>query len=195
METHTNVLFTRKGVSLWVFFLLSKTENTREGDNTMTAFWGEVVGTMILIILGGGVCAGTALKKSFAQSSGWIVITMGWGLAVAVAAYAVGRISGAHLNPALTLALAAAGEFPWAQVPAYIAAQMLGAFLGAIVVYLHYLPHWAETEDEGIRTWKHTSYHSIRERQAPVRFYLINKGMLCMWHSASLRSTSRSQAG
>lgn len=117
----------------------------------MTAFWGEVVGTMILIILGGGVCAGTALKKSFAQNSGWIVITMGWGLAVAVAAYSVGRISGAHLNPALTLALAAAGKFPWAQVPSYIAGQMLGAFLGAIVVYLHYLPHWAETEDAGTK--------------------------------------------
>lgn len=132
-------------------FLLSETEKTREGENTMTAFWGEVVGTMILIILGGGVCAGTTLKKSFAQNSGWIVITMGWGLAVAMAAYAVGRISGAHLNPALTLALAAAGEFPWAQVPSYIAAQMLGAFLGAVVVYLHYLPHWAETEDAGAK--------------------------------------------
>ena len=67
---------------------------------------GELIGTALLIVLGGGVCAGVSLKKSFAKDSGWIVITMGWGLAVAVAAYAVGSISGAHLNPALTIGLA-----------------------------------------------------------------------------------------
>jgi glycerol uptake facilitator protein len=113
----------------------------------MSPFAGELIGTMILIILGGGVCAGVTLKKSLAHNSGWIVVTMGWGLAVAVGAYAVGRISGAHLNPALTLALAFKGDFPWSQVPSYIAAQMIGAILGATVVYLHYLPHWKETED------------------------------------------------
>lgn len=117
----------------------------------MTAFWGEVVGTAILILLGGGVCAGVSLKKSFAQNSGWIVITMGWGLAVAMAAYAVGSISGAHLNPALTLALAFKGDFPWENVPSYILGQMIGAFIGATLVYLHYLPHWKETEDAGTK--------------------------------------------
>ncbi len=117
----------------------------------MTAFWGEVVGTMILILLGGGVCAGVSLKKSFAQNSGWIVITFGWGLAVAVAVYAVGGISGAHLNPAVTLGLAFTGGFAWADVPSYILAQMIGAILGAILVYLHYLPHWKETEDAGTK--------------------------------------------
>jgi glycerol uptake facilitator protein len=117
----------------------------------MSAFLGELIGTAVLIILGGGVCAGVTLKKSLAQNSGWIVVTMGWGLAVAVAAYAVGSISGAHLNPALTLALAFNGSFPWEKVPSYIAAQMIGAFLGAVVVFLHYLPHWKETEDAGAK--------------------------------------------
>lgn len=117
----------------------------------MTAFWGEVVGTAILILLGGGVNAGVSLKKSFAQNSGWIVITMGWGLAVAIAAYATGSISGAHLNPALTLGLAFKGAFPWADVPMYIVGQMIGAFIGATLVYLHYLPHWKETEDAGTK--------------------------------------------
>lgn len=114
----------------------------------MSPFLGELIGTMLLIILGDGVVAGVVLNKSKAQNSGWIVITVGWGLAVAVAAYSVGRISGAHLNPAVTIALAIAGKFPWSSVPSYILAQMLGAFIGAVIVWLHYLPHWSETEDQ-----------------------------------------------
>ncbi|EOW9530159.1 MIP/aquaporin family protein [Bacillus cytotoxicus] len=117
----------------------------------MSAFLGELIGTALLIVLGGGVCAGVSLKKSFAKDSGWIVITMGWGLAVAVAAYAVGSISGAHLNPALTIGLAFKGTFPWSDVPEYIVAQMIGAIIGAVIVYLHYLPHWKETEDPGAK--------------------------------------------
>ncbi|SFG91616.1 MIP/aquaporin family protein [Sporolactobacillus nakayamae] len=117
----------------------------------MSGFLGELIGTMILIILGDGVCAGVNLTKSYAKNSGWIVITFGWGLAVAIGAYAVGQFSGAHLNPALTLGLAAIGEFPWRDVPAYLAAQMIGGFLGACVVYLHYLPHWRETKDPAVK--------------------------------------------
>lgn len=117
----------------------------------MSAFVGEVVGTMILIILGGGVVGGVTLNKSNAKDSGWIVITMGWGLAVAIAVYAVGQISGAHINPAVTLGLAIAGNFPWSKVPEYILAQMIGAFLGACIVYLHYLPHWRATEDKATK--------------------------------------------
>ncbi|HWO95615.1 MAG TPA: MIP/aquaporin family protein [Bacillus sp. (in: firmicutes)] len=117
----------------------------------MTPFLGEVLGTAILIILGGGVCAGVSLKKSFAANSGWIVITWGWGLAVAIAVYAVGQFSGAHLNPAVTLALAFKGDFPWNDVPPYILAQFIGAIIGAVIVYLHYLPHWKETEDPGAK--------------------------------------------
>jgi glycerol uptake facilitator protein len=113
-------------------------------------FAAEIIGTMLLIILGDGVVANVLLKQSKGQGGGWIVITAGWGFAVAVAVYSVGWISGGHLNPAVTIALATIGhgEFPWANVPAYIAAQMIGAFLGAVVVWLAYLPHWGITEDK-----------------------------------------------
>jgi glycerol uptake facilitator protein len=117
----------------------------------MTPFMAELIGTAMLIVFGAGVCAGVSLKKSFAQNSGWIVITMGWGLGVAVAVYAVGQFSGAHLNPAVTLALAFNGDFPWADVPGYVLAQLLGAVLGAVIVFLHYLPHWKETDDAGTK--------------------------------------------
>jgi len=113
----------------------------------MTAFLGELVGTMILIIFGAGVVGGVVMKKSKAEGAGWIVITIGWGLAVAMGVYAVGNVSGAHLNPAVTVGLASIGEFPWADVPLYIVAQMVGAIIGATVIYFHYLPHWKETED------------------------------------------------
>ncbi len=114
----------------------------------MSSFIGELIGTMILIIFGGGVVGGVVLNKSKAQDSGWIVITMGWGFAVAFAVYIVGKYSGAHINPAVTIGLASIGEFPWAKVPMYVAAQMIGAFIGGVIVYLHYLPHWEATEDK-----------------------------------------------
>lgn len=114
----------------------------------MNSFIGELIGTMLLIILGNGVVGGVLHKDSKANNAGWIVITIGWGLAVAMAAYTVGKVSGAHLNPALTLGLATIGKFAWAEVPAYLLAQFIGAFLGAVIVYLHYLPHWTKTEDK-----------------------------------------------
>jgi glycerol uptake facilitator protein len=113
----------------------------------MSPFLAELVGTMILIALGGGVCAGVSLRKTFSESSGWMVIGAGWGLAVAMGVYAVGSISGAHLNPAVTLALAFNGDFPWSEVPSYILAQIIGAMAGALLVYLQYLPHWGVTPD------------------------------------------------
>lgn len=114
----------------------------------MSHFMAEVLGTMILIICGDGVVAGVVLSKSKANNSGWIVITAGWALGVAIPVYIFGGISGAHFNPAVTLGLAAMGSFPWAQVPGYILAQMIGGFLGAVIVYLHYLKHWEVTEDK-----------------------------------------------
>jgi glycerol uptake facilitator protein len=117
----------------------------------MSTFLGELIGTMILIIFGGGVVAGVVLNKSKAQNAGWIVITMGWGLAVAVAIYAVGGVSGAHINPAVTIGLASIGEFPWADVPLYVLAQMIGAFTGAVIVWLQYFPHWKETKEEELK--------------------------------------------
>jgi glycerol uptake facilitator protein len=122
----------------------------------MQAYIGEFIGTMLLIVLGDGVVAGVLLRNSKAENSGWIVITFGWGLAVAVAVYCVAQFSGALINPAVTLALAVTGQFSgpfssWAVVPGYLIAQFLGAFVGAVIVYLAYLPHWAETADPGLK--------------------------------------------
>ena len=96
----------------------------------------EFVGTAILILLGGGVVAGVSLARSKALNGGWIVVTFGWGMAVAMAVYVVGSTSGAHINPAVTLGLASIGEFDWAQVPGYMLSQLAGAFTGAVLVYL-----------------------------------------------------------
>ncbi len=117
----------------------------------MQAYLAEFIGTMILIILGDGVVAGVLLKNSKAENSGWIVITLGWGMAVMVAVYCVGQFSGAHINPAVTIGLAATGQFDWLMVPGYVIAQLLGAFVGAIIVWLAYLPHWGPTEDAGLK--------------------------------------------
>ncbi|HEU5326254.1 MAG TPA: MIP/aquaporin family protein [Candidatus Limnocylindria bacterium] len=114
-------------------------------------FIAETVGTGLLILFGDGVVAGVLLARSKAQNAGWIVITTGWALAVAVGVYAIGSLTGAHLNPAVTIGFAVAGTTDWGLVPWYIAGEMLGAFLGAVLVYFHYLPHWAETEDPGLK--------------------------------------------
>jgi glycerol uptake facilitator protein len=114
----------------------------------MSPFLAEVIGTMLLVILGDGVVANVLLSQTKGQGSGWIVISAGWGLAVTVGAYSVGWISGGHLNPAVTLGLATIGQFAWAKVPGYLLAQMIGGFLGGIVVWLAYLPHWEITADK-----------------------------------------------
>ncbi len=117
----------------------------------MVPWVAEIIGTMILILLGDGVVANVVLGKTKGQASGWIVITTGWAMAVAMAVYAVGRISGAHINPAVTIALAASGRFPWSDVPLYIVGQFIGAFIGAVLVWLAYYPHWAETPDPALK--------------------------------------------
>lgn len=113
----------------------------------MTPYTAEFFGTMILILLGEGVVAGVLLRDSKAENAGWLTIVVAWGLAVTLAIYAVGSISGAHLNPAITVALAVLGDFPVNQVPGYLLAQFAGAFAGAVLVWLHYLPHWKKTDD------------------------------------------------
>jgi glycerol uptake facilitator protein len=117
----------------------------------MEIFLAEVLGTATLILLGDGVVAGVLLARSKAQNSGWIVITMAWGLAVFCGVIVAGPISGAHLNPAVTLGLAIVGATPWDQVPVYIAGEMVGAFLGGVLVFLHYYPHWGVTEDADLK--------------------------------------------
>lgn len=112
----------------------------------MTPFVAEIIGTALLILLGDGVVANVLLKGTKGHNSGWVVITIGWGMAVFVAVFAVAAVSGAHINPAVTLGLALAGNFPWADVPAYMLAQFIGAAIGAFLVWVHYRPHFATTE-------------------------------------------------
>ncbi|MCK2157743.1 MULTISPECIES: MIP/aquaporin family protein [Exiguobacterium] len=116
----------------------------------MSNFISELIGTMILILLGDGVVAGVVLKKTKSENSGWIVITFAWGLAVMTAVY-IAAASGAHLNPAVTLSLALNSDLPWADVPVYIAAQLIGAFIGAVLVWLHYMKHFEATDDQAAK--------------------------------------------
>jgi glycerol uptake facilitator protein len=154
----------------------------------MNVFTAELVGTAILILFGDGVVAGVLLNHSKAQNSGWIVITMGWGLGVAMAVYVVGAYSGAHINPAVTLGFAAAGvkacgaapfhACGWSDVPVYLAAEFLGAFVGAVLVYLAYLPHWPETEDPGLKLAVYSTGPAIRKTGMNIVTEVIGTGIL-----------------
>ena len=134
----------------------------------MSPFIAEVVGTALLMLLGNGVVANVVLKDTKGQNSGWIVITLGWGMAVFVAVFAVAAFSGAHINPAVTVGLAAAGKFAWASVPGYLAAQFIGAALGAGLVWLHYRPHYEATDDADLILATFSTGPAIR--QAPANF-------------------------
>ena len=112
----------------------------------MDAFIAEFVGTCLLVLLGNGVVANVVLSETKGHGAGWLVITAGWGVAVYTAVLCVSDFSGAHINPAVTIALYVAGEFDWNLVPGYIAAQFLGAFTGALLVYFYYRQHYAVTE-------------------------------------------------
>ena len=113
----------------------------------MTPFIAEIIGTAFLLLLGDGVVANVVLKGTKGENSGWIVISLGWGMAVVVAVFIVAAYSGAHINPAVTLGLAVAGKFPWATVPLYLLGQFIGAAIGAFLVWLHYRDHFAATPD------------------------------------------------
>lgn len=113
----------------------------------MSKFIAELLGTMILVFLGDSVVANVVLKKTKGNGSGWMVITTGWALAVAIPVFIFGGISGAHFNPAVTLGMASIGKLAWSQVAPYIIAQMIGGILGASLVYLAYLPHYREETD------------------------------------------------
>src|SRR5688572_4923696 len=112
------------------------------------AFLGEMIGTMLLILLGDGVVANVLLKRTKGNNAGWIVISFAWAMAVFVGVFISSTVSKGHLNPAVTISMALGKDFPWEQVPLYIAAQMLGAALGAFLVWVHYLPHFAATDDK-----------------------------------------------
>jgi len=116
----------------------------------MTPFLAELIGTAFLILLGNGVVANVVLNKTYGHNSGWIVITFGWAMGVFVGVYIAAAHSGAHLNPAVTLALAASGKFDWALVPLQIAGQFCGAMMGAFLVWVTYKKHFDETTDPGM---------------------------------------------
>jgi glycerol uptake facilitator protein len=144
----------------------------------MSIFTAEAIGTAILILLGDGVVAAVLLTHSKAHNAGWIVITFGWGLAVAVAVYAVGRFSGAHINPAVTFGLASIGTIGWSDVPLYLIGQFVGAFLGAVLVYATYLLHWRETEDPGLKLAVFSTGPAIRNYAANLVTEVIGTFML-----------------
>ncbi len=112
-----------------------------------TIFWGELIGTFLLVLLGMGVNSNVLLLRSKGRHSGWIVISAGWGFAVAIGVYATGWASGGHLNPAVTLGLTVIGKSPWFALPLYWVSQMIGAFLGAVFGWLSYYPHLQATPD------------------------------------------------
>ena len=112
----------------------------------MTPFIAEILGTMLLLLLGDGVVANVVLRGTKGENAGWIVITFGWAMGVFVGVFVVALYSGAHLNPAVTVGLAVAGKFAWADVPLYVVAQFVGAALGAFLVWLHYRDHFGATE-------------------------------------------------
>lgn len=117
----------------------------------MTIFLGEMIGTALLIFLGDGVVANVVLNKTKGSGSGWIVIAFGWGLAVFVGVFVAGPISGAHINPAVTVGLATAGKVSWSLAPLYLSGQLLGAAIGAFLVWLHYRQHLDITEDSDLQ--------------------------------------------
>jgi len=136
------------------------------GENAQ--IFGEFIGTMILILLGDGVCAAVNLNKSKAQGSGWIVIAFGWAMAVTMAVFIAGFMGPAHLNPAVTLAMAMTGAISWSLFVPFVLAQLLGALVGAILVWLAYLPHWSETKDQGAILGTFATGPAIRNYPANV---------------------------
>jgi glycerol uptake facilitator protein len=144
----------------------------------MQTLLAEAIGTMLLVLLGDGVVANVLLNRSKGQNAGWIAITVGWCTAVAIPVYAVGRISGAHLNPAVTIGLASIGSFPWGQVPGYLVAQMVGAFAGAVLVWLMYLPHWKVTADPALKLAAFATGPAIRNPGANFISEVIGTAIL-----------------
>ncbi len=135
----------------------------------MSAFVAEIIGTAMILLFGCGVVAGVLLDKSKSNGGGWIVITFSWAIGVVFGIYAAGQFSGAHLNPAVTIALAIAGKFSWNLVPIYIAGQFIGAMIGSTLVYYAYLPHWKETKDAGLKLAVFSTGPAIRH---PVSNFL-----------------------
>lgn len=144
----------------------------------MNPYLAEFIGTALLILFGDGVVANVLLGKSKGQGGDWIAIATGWGLAVVMGVYAVGTVSGGHLNPAVTLGLAAIGKFAPAKVAGYVAAQIGGAMFGALLVWLAYLPHWKETPDTGAKLAVFCTGPAIRSTPSNLLCEMIGAAVL-----------------
>ncbi|QQK77283.1 aquaporin family protein [Salicibibacter cibarius] len=138
----------------------------------------ELIGTMVLIIFGAGVVGGNVLKYTKSEGMGWVGISIGWGLAVALGVYVSGTVSDGHINPAVTLGFAAIGDFPWSQVPFYIVGQTVGAFVGAVIIYFHYLPHWKATDDPGAKLGTFATDPAIKHYPSNFLSEVIGTAML-----------------
>ncbi|MGP6139338.1 MULTISPECIES: MIP/aquaporin family protein [unclassified Jeotgalibaca] len=139
---------------------------------------GEFIGTAILVLLGDGVVAGDVLKKTKSNGTGWVLITFGWGLAVTIAVFSSGFLSPAHLNPAVTLGMAITGNTPWSSVIPYVLAQVAGGFIGATLVWIHYRPHFAETDDSGLILAVFSTGPAIRDTVSNLISEIIGTMML-----------------
>jgi glycerol uptake facilitator protein len=160
----------------------------------MSPILAELFGTAILIVLGDGVVANVVLQRTKGHNSGWIVITAGWAFGVTIAVYCVNSISGAHLNPAVTIALASMGQFDWARVPMYIAAQIAGGFLGGVIVWLAYLPHWKATPDPESKLAVFSTTPAIRQPGANLLSEIIG-GFALVFAIFAVFSPSNFQPG
>ncbi|MBU5439264.1 aquaporin family protein [Tissierella sp. MSJ-40] len=146
----------------------------------MGMYVAEFLGTLILILFGSGVVANVSLAKSKAKDGGWIVVTAAWGFGVAVAAYTTGWVSGAHLNPALTIGFAAIGKIPWSLVPGYIVAQILGAMGGATLVFLAFKDHFAETDNADAKLGIFCTSPAIRNYKWNIVTEIIGTAILVL---------------
>ena len=146
----------------------------------MSPFLAEFIGTMFLILLGNGVVANVLLAKSKGQNGGWIVITFGWAIAVFVGVYSSATVSGAHLNPAISIALAALGKFEWANVPMYLLAQLLGAMTGSFLMWLAYRKHFDEVNDADVMMAIFCTAPAIRNTAANLSTEIIGTFVLML---------------
>ena len=146
----------------------------------MNIFLAELVGTMVLVLLGDGACANVLLNKSKGKDSGWIVIATGWGFAVAMAVYVAGWVSGGHINPAVTIGFMAIGKLTLKESIPYFTGQMTGAFLGGVMVWLAYFPHWKATEDPNRKLAVFCTTPAIRKYGWNLLAEIIGTAMLLM---------------
>jgi glycerol uptake facilitator protein len=161
----------------------------------MTPYLAEFVGTALLILFSDGVVANVLLNRSNGNNSGWIVITAGWGLAVMIAVYSVGTISGAHLNPAVTVGLAAIGKSEMTKVPGCMLIQLSGAMVGAFLVCLAYLLHWTERAYTGAKLAVFCTAPAIRQSTANIQCEIIGAAALVFGALAIPSSSNLSEPG